>query len=60
MLEAANAINPDVLIVFTDMHVYNPTVSFKGDSVWLVLDNPKREGPFGKTIHIDVAIGDLC
>ena len=60
MLEAANAINPDVLVVFTDMHVYNPTVSFKGDSVWLVLDNPKREAPFGKTIHIDVAIGDLC
>ena len=59
MLEAAIEWEPDVLVVFTDMWVDLPTVEYRGDSLWLVLDNPERDGPFGETIHIDLQ-STLC
>ena len=59
MLEEAVKWNPDVLVVFTDMGVNPPTVEYFGDSLWLVLDNPRRDGPFGESIHIDLR-SNLC
>lgn len=59
VMEEANKHKPDVLVVLSDLDVRDPYVEYKGDVLWLIIDNPERQVPYGEKIHINLRDG-LC
>jgi len=49
----ANELNPNAIIIFTDLHVSIPSDEPKVPLIWICVDNPKAEVPYGKLIHLD-------
>lgn len=52
VMEVAMAERPTALIFFTDMEFAEP-INPKIPTLWVCLDNPDVEAPFGKLIHLD-------
>lgn len=51
VMEWAKKNQPHVMIIITDGHFKKPTINPKVPIIWVITDNPRYQGRWGKTIH---------
>lgn len=45
---------PQLLMIFSDGDFHFPNLTYKGDVLWLIFNNPKFTAPFGRVIHYQI------